>query len=183
MTDVNSPELMAVEDYTCANLENSIADLFATGFNASVFMRPMNFVGRGGVELNKLWERRPSAYLAVSTPDFPNVFLLNGPSAPSGNLSSIPFAEYQMNLVMRLLDLIGHGKARQVSASRAAIADYDQNLIAATKGTVWASGCSSCTSIQTAYPPSGRTAWNSSWRKPPHPGSTISNWPETWPAG
>lgn len=117
--------------------------VLATGFKAAAFMRPMNVVGRGGVELNKLWERRPSAYLAVSIPDFPNLFMLNGPSAPFGNLSSIAVAEYQMNLVMSLLNLVATGKARQISVSRDAMAEYNQKLIAASKGTVWASGCSS----------------------------------------
>ena len=117
--------------------------VFATGFKASAFMRPMNVVGRGGVELNRLWERRPSAYLAVSIPDFPNFFMLNGPSAPFGNLSSIAVAEYQMTLVAQLLDLVRTGSARQVSVSPEAMAAYNQHLIAATKGTVWASGCSS----------------------------------------
>ena len=117
--------------------------VLATGFVASSFMRPMNVVGRDGIELNKLWERRPSAYLAVSIPDFPNFFMLNGPSAPFGNLSSIAVAEYQMNLVMKLLEVISSGNARQISVSREAMATYNSELIAATKGTVWASGCSS----------------------------------------
>ncbi|RVT94174.1 flavin-containing monooxygenase [Sphingomonas crocodyli] len=204
VTDVNSPEMAAVEAFTRMNLENNVQDpvlreklrpnyraackrmiismdyyekvqlpavevvrekidrfeangirtadgefheldiiVLATGFKASSFMRPMNVVGRDGVELNKLWDKRPSAYLAVSIPDFPNFFMLNGPSAPFGNLSSIAVAEYQMMLVMKLLEVISSGNARQISVSREAMATYNSELIAATKGTVWASGCSS----------------------------------------
>jgi cation diffusion facilitator CzcD-associated flavoprotein CzcO len=117
--------------------------VFATGFKTSNFMRPMNVVGRDGMELNTLWERRPSAYLAVSIPGFPNLFMLNGPSAPFGNLSSIAVAEYQMSLVMKLIDVLRSGRARQVSVSREAMATYNENLKAATRGTVWASGCAS----------------------------------------
>lgn len=35
--------------------------VLATGFNAHQFMRPMNVIGRGGVELNHIWARRPAA--------------------------------------------------------------------------------------------------------------------------
>jgi cation diffusion facilitator CzcD-associated flavoprotein CzcO len=117
--------------------------VLATGFQAANFMRPMNVVSRTGTSLNALWGRRPSAYLAVSIPDFPNFFMLNGPSAPFGNLSSIAVAEYQMALVMRLLDMLGSGEARQISVSQQAMEDYNRELIEASKSTVWASGCNS----------------------------------------
>ena len=117
--------------------------VLATGFKADAFMRPMNVVGRGGVKLNSLWERRPSAYLALSIPDFPNLFLLNGPSAPFGNFSAIDVAERQMHYVLQLLDLLRSGQAREVSVSGAAMADYERDLIEATKSTIWASGCKS----------------------------------------
>lgn len=58
--------------------------VLATGFRADQFMRPMNVVGRGGVQLNDVWARRPCAYLAVSIPEFPNFFMLNGPHRPGG---------------------------------------------------------------------------------------------------
>ena len=117
--------------------------VLATGFKADAFMRPMNVVGRGGVELNHVWERRPSAYLAVSIPDFPNLFLLNGPSAPFGNFSAIATAEAQMGYVLQLLDLLRAGDASQVSVRPAAMQAYNDALIEATKGTIWTSGCSS----------------------------------------
>ena len=117
--------------------------VLATGFHADQFMRPMNVVGRGGAELNARWARRPSAYLALSIPDFPNLFLLNGPSAPFGNFSAIDVAERQMAYILKLLQPLREGRCREVSVSPEAMATYDQEVIAATKGTIWSSGCKS----------------------------------------
>jgi cation diffusion facilitator CzcD-associated flavoprotein CzcO len=115
----------------------------ATGFRADRFMRPMNVIGRGGVALNDIWAVRPSAYLAISLPEFPNLFMLNGPTGPVGNFSLIDIAERQVGYVLQLIDVVRQGRCRGVSASAAAMADYEQRRIAAAKHTVWASGCRS----------------------------------------
>ena len=117
--------------------------VLATGFKADQFMRPMNVVGRGGVELNSLWARRPSAYMALSIPDFPNLFLVNGPSAPFGNYSSIGVAEHQIDYILKLVDLVRSRTAREVSVKREAMADYEAQVLEAAKGTIFASGCRS----------------------------------------
>jgi cation diffusion facilitator CzcD-associated flavoprotein CzcO len=117
--------------------------VFATGFHAQNFMRPMNVVGRNGTRLNDLWDHRPSAYLAIAVPDLPNFFLLNGPSAPFGNFSNIEVVERQMNFVMQMLDLLRAGEARGITVKRDAMARYDDELIEAVKGTIWSTGCSS----------------------------------------
>jgi len=115
----------------------------ATGFKADMFLRPMNVVGRGGVQLNDLWAKRPSAYLAVSLPDFPNLFLLNGPTGPVGNFSLIDIAEQQLNYIFKLIDATEAGGYREISVTREAMADYDKRRIERAKGTIFASGCKS----------------------------------------
>jgi cation diffusion facilitator CzcD-associated flavoprotein CzcO len=117
--------------------------VLATGFKTDQFMRPMTVTGRGGVSLDTLWARRPSAYLALSIPDFPNLFLVNGPSAPFGNYSSIGVAEQQVDYILKLLDLARSEGAREVSVKAEAMAAYDAQVREAAKGTIFASGCSS----------------------------------------
>jgi cation diffusion facilitator CzcD-associated flavoprotein CzcO len=51
----------------------------------------------GLAEEHDVWAQRPSAYLSVSVPDFPNPFLLNGPNGPVGNFSLIDVAEMQLD--------------------------------------------------------------------------------------
>ncbi len=115
----------------------------ATGFKADMFMRPMNVVGRDGVRLNDIWEKRPSAYLAVTMPDFPNLFMLNGPTGPVGNFSLIDIAERQWGYIEQLLDRLRRGENREISVRPEAMMDYDQRRIAAAKTTIFGSGCSS----------------------------------------
>ena len=77
-------------------------------------------IGRDGVTLDDVWGKRPFAYLSVSIPEFPNLFMLNGPNGPVGNFSLIDVAELQFAYVMQLIELLPTGECRQISASRAA---------------------------------------------------------------
>ena len=62
--------------------------VLATGFRADRFMRPMQLIGRGGKRLVAMRAKRPAAYLSISMPDFPNLFMLNGPNGPVGKFTS-----------------------------------------------------------------------------------------------
>ncbi len=115
----------------------------ATGFKVDRFMRPIEIVGRGGVTLDDAWAERPTAYLAISVPDFPNLFMLNGPNGPVGNFSLIEVAELQLAYIMALVELFRSGRAREVSASRAATEKFDEERVEAAKNTIWQTGCSS----------------------------------------
>ena len=115
--------------------------ILATGFHADRFVRPAEIIGRDGVSLNTVWDRRPTAFKAISIPEFPNFFMLNGPTGPVGNFSLIEIAEAQWGYVDQLLDTIRQGHA--VSVSLEAMADYEVRRIAAAKTTIFASGCSS----------------------------------------
>ena len=55
-------------------------------------------VGRDGIALDDVWRTGPFAYLAISVPGFPNLFMLNGPNGPVGNFSLIDVAELQIAL-------------------------------------------------------------------------------------
>jgi cation diffusion facilitator CzcD-associated flavoprotein CzcO len=117
--------------------------VLATGFRVDRFMRPMQVVGRAGVRLDDVWSVRPGAYLSISIPDFPNLFMLNGPNGPVGNFSLIEVAELQIAYILKLVDEIRSGRCREISASRATTARFDAERIEAAKRTVWATGCRS----------------------------------------
>jgi cation diffusion facilitator CzcD-associated flavoprotein CzcO len=118
--------------------------VLATGFRVDRFMRPIEIVGRNGVSLDRVWDPRPSAYLALSIPDFPNLFMLNGPNGPVGNFSLIEVAELQLAYIMQLVELVRSGRCREVSATRAAAERFDEDRVEAAKRTIWqAGGCRS----------------------------------------
>jgi hypothetical protein len=76
-------------------------------------------------------------------PNFPNLFLLNGPNGPVGNFSLIDVAEAQFGYLMQLIELLAGGECRQISATRAATARFEADRVEAAKNTVWVTGCRS----------------------------------------
>jgi len=130
--------------------------VLATGFRVDRFLRPMEVVGRGGTTLDRAWQAGPAAYLAISVPEFPNLFLLNGPNGPVGNFSLIDVVEMQFAYVLQILDRIRSGACREVSVSPAAMERFDAERRQAAKNTIWASGCRSwyldADSLPTAWP-------------------------------
>ncbi len=86
--------------------------VLATGFTMTKVLFPMEFVGRGGVTLNEFWADRPSAYLGITVPGFPNLFMMYGPSTHLNHGGSLIFhSECQMRYIGGCLDLLaGSGK-------------------------------------------------------------------------
>jgi cation diffusion facilitator CzcD-associated flavoprotein CzcO len=117
--------------------------VLATGFRVDRFLRPMEVVGRGGVRLDDVWAQRPFAYMAVSVPDFPNLFMLNGPNGPVGNFSLVDVAEAQFTYVLQLVDLLARGRCREVSPSSQAMTRFETERADAARNTVWMTGCRS----------------------------------------
>jgi cation diffusion facilitator CzcD-associated flavoprotein CzcO len=68
-----------------------------------------------------LWDDHPKAYLAITLPDFPNFFMLNGPNGPVGNYSLIDIAEHQWHYIGQLLDKLQRGEAREICCKKQAL--------------------------------------------------------------
>lgn len=117
--------------------------VLATGFRADRFLRPIHVFGANGASLDEVWAERPTAYLSVAIPGFPNLFLLNGPNGPVGNFSLIEVAELQMAYVLQLVEPVRSGRCRSVAASREASDRFDRERVEAAKHTVWSTGCRS----------------------------------------
>jgi len=117
--------------------------VLATGFRVDRFMRPIEIAGRDGVALDVVWAKRPSAYLSVSIPGFPNLFLLNGPNGPVGNFSLIDVAELQFGYISHLVERLAAGPCREICATQAATERFEAARVEAAKNTVWVTGCRS----------------------------------------
>jgi cation diffusion facilitator CzcD-associated flavoprotein CzcO len=117
--------------------------VLATGFRVDRFLRPIDVIGRGGVSLETLWAQRPSAYLSITIPGMPNLFMLNGPNGPVGNFSLIEVAELQLGYVLKLVERLRRGECREVCPSEQATARFEAERTEAAKRTIWGSGCRS----------------------------------------
>jgi len=117
--------------------------VLATGFRVDRFLRPIEVTGADGASLDDAWAQRPSAYLSISTPGFPNLFMLNGPNGPVGNFSLIEVAEVQFDYIAQLLEPLRAGEATWVCASEAATEAFEKERTIQAGNTVWATGCNS----------------------------------------
>ena len=81
---------------------------FATGFHADHMMSSMEIRGRRERTLRSLWgEDNPRAYLGMTVPEFPNLFVLYGPNSNFAHGGSAIFmAECQVNYIVRLLEIM-----------------------------------------------------------------------------
>lgn len=117
--------------------------VLATGFRVDRFLRPIHVIGRDGVTLDEAWADRPYAYLSVSVPGFPNLFMLNGPNGPVGNFSLIDVAEMQFDYIMQLVDFVRSDRCRAIAAREEAAIRLEEDRVEAAKHTVWVTGCRS----------------------------------------
>ena len=115
----------------------------ATGFHVDAFVRPMTVRGLDGVLLDDVWAERPSAYMSVGVPGFPNFFMLNGPNSPVGNFSLIRTAELQFNYLQKLVDYVESGAIPYAAPNHGAAVRFEEERVEAAMNTVWATGCRS----------------------------------------
>lgn len=115
----------------------------ATGFHVDAFVRPMIVKGPDGVLLDNVWADRPSAYMSVGVPGFPNFFMINGPNSPVGNFSLIRTAEMQFAYLMQLVGHVGSAGKHNIMPKEEAAQRFEEERVEAAAGTVWATGCKS----------------------------------------
>ncbi|WP_420464568.1 flavin-containing monooxygenase [Panacagrimonas sp.] len=115
----------------------------ATGFVADRFVRPTVVRGRNGVDLDEVWAAKPAAYLSVAIPDFPNLFLLNGPNGPVGNFSLIQVAEFQLDYILQLVEHLRDGSLREIRVRPEVATAYEERRVEAARKTIWSTGCNS----------------------------------------
>ena len=83
------------------------------------------------MRLDEVWAERPVAYLSISVPDFPNLFMLNGPNGPVGNFSLIEVAELQFSYILQLVEEVRSGRCRELGASASATERFDAERVEA----------------------------------------------------
>lgn len=138
------------------------AIVLATGFASHDFVAPMEVVGKEGRTLEKAWEEVARAYLGLSVPGFPNMFLLYGPNTNGGSGSVVNTIECGVGHLLAALGEMERSEANRIEVTPAAAAAFDGELRAALAGTVWQAGCSN-------------------WYIDEN-GNDPSNWPWTWSA-
>jgi len=99
--------------------------IWGTGFTATDFLAPLRISGLGGADLRETWREGARAYLGISVPDFPNLFIMYGPNTNLGSGSIIYMLESQARYIGRLVDALD---GRALMVRREVEAAYDAEV-------------------------------------------------------
>ena len=118
LTALQKPNVELVTEGVTEITENSLitADgasrefdvvIYGTGFYASRFLHPMKIKGVGGADLHETWGGDARAYLGMTAPGFPNLFMIYGPNTNIVvNGSIIFFSECSVRYIIGCLKLL-----------------------------------------------------------------------------
>lgn len=136
--------------------------VLATGFQATRMLSSVDIHGRNDIRLRDAWEGdNPRAYLGITVPDFPNLFLLYGPNTNLGYGGSAIFnSECQVRYAVQCLQLMKKNGWGSLECRRETHDSYNQEVDAMHADMVWARQ-----DVDNWYRNSqGRVATNSPWR-------------------
>lgn len=114
--------------------------VFATGFQTKPFLTGMAIYGRAGMTLSDTWTDRSGAFLGMSVPDFPNMFLMYGPNTNLGSGSVIYMLEAQAAHIVDAVNTIARRGKVVVEVTERAYRKFLHDIEKRQKRTVW-SGC------------------------------------------
>jgi 4-hydroxyacetophenone monooxygenase len=143
--------------------------LYGTGFQASEFLTPMRITGRGGAQLQERWKGDARAYLGITVPDFPNLFLMYGPNTNIVvNGSIIYFSECEVQYIVGCIQHLLANGGRALDCRHDVHDAYNERVDAGNLQMAW--GVSSVNSWYKNA--TGRVAQN--W-----PFSLLEYWQQT----
>jgi 4-hydroxyacetophenone monooxygenase len=114
--------------------------IYGTGFTASKFLSGLKITGRGGRELHDVWAGDARAYLGMTTPGFPNFFMIYGPNTNIVvNGSIIFFSECAVRYIVGAVRLLAETGARAMEVKTSVHDDFNIRVDEANKGWAWGS--------------------------------------------
>jgi len=114
--------------------------IYGTGFHASRFLWPMRIVGKGGVDLQAVWNGDARAYLGMTTPGFPNLFMLYGPNTNIVvNGSIVFFSECSVRYIMGALKLLAETGSQTMEVKKDIHDAFNVKVDAANAMMAWGS--------------------------------------------
>jgi 4-hydroxyacetophenone monooxygenase len=107
--------------------------VMATGFHASRMLWPLELFGRGGVSIDEAWSQdEPRTNLGITTPGFPNLFMLLGPTTALAHGGSVIWqTEIQVRYIVQILARMINDELAVVECTEEAADDYTDRADAA----------------------------------------------------
>ena len=117
--------------------------IYGTGFASTDFLAPMHITGKQKTDLNKVWKDGAEAYLGITMPHFPNLFMLYGPNTNLGHNSIIFMIECQANYVISAVKNMAKLNLKTLDLKANKMVEFADYLKARLATSVWEKECDS----------------------------------------
>ncbi|WP_067703782.1 flavin-containing monooxygenase [Nocardia jejuensis] len=111
--------------------------IYGTGFKGTEFLWPMKIRGRGGRILSDAWEGGAHAYLGITVPEFPNLFLVYGPNTNLGVGSIIYMLESQARYIRHAVQVLAERPGQYLEVKADIEREYNDALQERLSRTPW----------------------------------------------
>ena len=112
--------------------------IFATGFDSTSFLTPMEIEGLQGRSLRDDWKDEPVAYMGMTVTGFPNFFMMYGPNTNLGHNSIIFMIECQANYIAAVIRKIFDGRIGTIDLRADVMKAYNERIQRELASSVWA---------------------------------------------
>ena len=109
----------------------------ATGFDTIQMLQSLQITGPGGQTLSEAWAGGPRAYLGVTVPGFPNLFLMLGPNTGTGHTSTLLYIEPQAEHVLACIRRVQREGRRWITVRPEVASAFDAAQQHRLAGSVW----------------------------------------------
>lgn len=113
----------------------------ATGFEVQKYLWPTDYRGLSGESIEKEWTDPagggPRAYLSLTVPDFPNLFIMYGPNSQNRAGSLIVWIEIWARYIAEALVATIEGGHRYLTVRPDVFEDYNKRLDEVMLGLIW----------------------------------------------
>jgi cation diffusion facilitator CzcD-associated flavoprotein CzcO len=109
--------------------------VLATGFRTTDYLSTLEVRGRDGRSLQETWAGEPAAFLGITVPGFPNLFILYGPNTNGGEIVTHLVA--QASFAARAIRRLARKRASTVEVRPWAYTTYNRLIQRAMRGTAW----------------------------------------------
>jgi cation diffusion facilitator CzcD-associated flavoprotein CzcO len=132
-----TPEGVETVDGTLRRTDTLI---LATGFATTRYLSAIEVVGRGARRIGDAWSDGASAYLGITTPGFPNLFMLYGPNTNNGSI--LTMLESQVDYAVRQLQRLADQQLAWLDVRPEPAERFNEDVQAAIgRVRVWQADC------------------------------------------
>ena len=117
--------------------------IFGTGFKSQAFHGNLEIKGINGITLSDSWDDGASAYLGITVPNFPNMFLLYGPNTNLNHNSILIMIELQQNYIIQALKKMDSANIQAIVINDDIYQSFNNKLQEDLTKTAFSTSCSS----------------------------------------